>query len=124
MIKGNFGLRCENKPPCGCTPVPDANARSMMAVVEELFPICRSITGDRVRQTLETLRRIIPLEGNEVPSGTGVPRVEHPRRLYRGLMVGASWISRPTTSTLSSATAIAFYSSQAAGLGPDIMRPT
>ena len=44
----------------------------MMALIEELFPICRSITGNGVRQTLETLRRFIPLEVNEVPSGTGV----------------------------------------------------
>ena len=44
----------------------------MMALIEELFPICRSITGNGVRQTLETLRRFIPLEVNEVPSGIGV----------------------------------------------------
>jgi aminopeptidase-like protein len=44
----------------------------MMALIEELFPICRSITGSGVRQTLETLRRFIPLEVNEVPSGIGV----------------------------------------------------
>ena len=43
-----------------------------MALIEELFPICRSITGNGVRQTLETLRRFIPLEVNEVPSGIGV----------------------------------------------------
>jgi aminopeptidase-like protein len=44
----------------------------MIALIEELFPICRSITGNGVRQTLETLRRFIPLEVNEVPSGIGV----------------------------------------------------
>ena len=44
----------------------------MMALVEELFPICRSITGNGVRQTLKILRRYIPLEVNEVPSGTAV----------------------------------------------------
>jgi aminopeptidase-like protein len=44
----------------------------MMALVEELFPICRSITGDGVRQTLKILGRFIPLEVNEVPSGTAV----------------------------------------------------
>ena len=42
-----------------------------MALIEELFPICRSITGNGVRQTLEILRRFIPLEVNEVPSGIG-----------------------------------------------------
>jgi aminopeptidase-like protein len=44
----------------------------MMALVEELFPICRSITGNGVRQTLEILRRYIPLQVNEIPSGTSV----------------------------------------------------
>ena len=44
----------------------------MMALVEELFPIFRSITGNGVRQTLAILQRHIPLEVNEVPSGTPV----------------------------------------------------
>lgn len=44
----------------------------MMTLAEELFPICRSITGTGVRQTLEILRRFIPLEVNEVPSGAAV----------------------------------------------------
>jgi aminopeptidase-like protein len=44
----------------------------MMALVEELFPICRSITGNGVRQTLAILQRYMPLEVNEVPSGTPV----------------------------------------------------
>jgi len=38
----------------------------------ELFPICRSITGDGFRRTLEILRRHIPLEVRKVPSGTRV----------------------------------------------------
>jgi aminopeptidase-like protein len=39
----------------------------------ELFPICRSITGNGVRQTLKILQRENPeLEINEVPSGTQV----------------------------------------------------
>jgi aminopeptidase-like protein len=48
------------------------DGKAMMALVEELFPICRSITGNGVRQTLKILRRYIPLEVNEVPSGTAV----------------------------------------------------
>jgi aminopeptidase-like protein len=44
----------------------------MMALVEELFPICRSITGNGVRQTLAILQRYIPLKVEEVPSGTPV----------------------------------------------------
>jgi aminopeptidase-like protein len=44
----------------------------MHALVTELFPICRSITGNGVRQTLEILGKRLPLEVHEVPSGTPV----------------------------------------------------
>jgi len=37
-----------------------------------LFPICRSITGGGIRQTLAMIRDRIPLEIREVPSGTSV----------------------------------------------------
>jgi aminopeptidase-like protein len=39
---------------------------------EELYPICRSITGDGIRQTLEAVGRRIPLQLTEVPSGAQV----------------------------------------------------
>ncbi len=39
---------------------------------DKLWPICRSITGDGLRQTLEILREVIPLELHEVPTGTEV----------------------------------------------------
>jgi aminopeptidase-like protein len=38
----------------------------------DLYPICRSITGDGIRQTLESIGRRIPLRITEVPSGTPV----------------------------------------------------
>lgn len=44
----------------------------MMALIEELYPICRSITGDGVRETLEMVGRTVPLELHEIPSGTEV----------------------------------------------------
>jgi aminopeptidase-like protein len=44
----------------------------MHALVRELYPICRSITGDGVRQTLRGLARVAPLELVEVPTGTPV----------------------------------------------------
>jgi aminopeptidase-like protein len=46
--------------------------QSMQAFMRELFPICRSITGDGVRETLAAVSRRIPLELHEVPSGTSV----------------------------------------------------
>ena len=54
--------------------VPDAAAlgAEMHALVRELYPICRSITGDGVRRTLARLQREIPLAVHEVPSGTQV----------------------------------------------------
>jgi aminopeptidase-like protein len=36
----------------------------------ELFPICRSITGNGIRETLATLQKRIPLHTVDVPSGT------------------------------------------------------
>lgn len=40
--------------------------------VRELYPICRSITGEGIRKTLELIRNRIPLRIHEVPSGTKV----------------------------------------------------
>jgi aminopeptidase-like protein len=47
-------------------------AESLMELVRELHPICRSLTGDGVRRTLEIVRRFAPLDVHEVPSGTRV----------------------------------------------------
>jgi len=44
----------------------------MYQLMKELYPICRSITGNGVRKTLSILRRYIPLQIHEVPSGTTV----------------------------------------------------
>ena len=38
----------------------------------ELYPICRSITGDGIRQTLARIQRRVPLQISEVPTGTEV----------------------------------------------------
>src|SRR5262249_46465586 len=53
-------------------PLFDASGETMMALIEELCPICRSITGSGLRRTLAMLQRYIPLEINEVASGTPV----------------------------------------------------
>jgi len=41
-------------------------------LVAELYPICRSITGDGVRRTLEVVDREVGLVVHEVPTGTAV----------------------------------------------------
>lgn len=39
-------------------------------LLRELYPICRSISGDGVRQTFELLAALLPLQVTEVPTGT------------------------------------------------------
>jgi aminopeptidase-like protein len=53
------------------TPAREAGER-MHAFATELYPICRSITGDGVRQTLRLIGERIPLEIHEVTTGTKV----------------------------------------------------
>jgi len=44
----------------------------MYGLVRELYPICRSITGNGVRETLRRVGEYIPLKVHEVPTGTRV----------------------------------------------------
>jgi len=52
----------------------DSNSagEAMMSLIRRLYPICRSITGDGLRQTLRIVGEQIPLQLIEVPSGTPV----------------------------------------------------
>jgi aminopeptidase-like protein len=50
---------------------PDAGDK-IFAFAAQIFPICRSITGDGVRQTLRQIGAHLPLEVREVPTGTQV----------------------------------------------------
>jgi aminopeptidase-like protein len=45
-------------------------AKQADALLHNLFPICRSITGGGLRQTLDLLRQVTPFDLHEVPSGT------------------------------------------------------
>ena len=51
---------------------PELIGRDMYQLMSELYPLCRSITGNGVRKTLQLLRHQISLEIREVPSGTKV----------------------------------------------------
>jgi aminopeptidase-like protein len=48
------------------------SGKFMYELTERLYPICRSITGNGVRDTLSILKEFIPLKIEEVPSGTKV----------------------------------------------------
>ena len=50
----------------------DNVGQEMHGLMRELFPICRSLTGPGVRQTLQILQRYLPLTLHEVPTGTRV----------------------------------------------------
>ena len=54
------------------SPALDVVGEQMYAVINDLYPVCRSITGNGVRSTLERIRQEIPLTIHEVPSGTPV----------------------------------------------------
>jgi aminopeptidase-like protein len=56
--------------PGGAAGGPSPPGAGMHALVRDLYPICRSITGDGVRQTLARLQQELPLRVHEVPSGT------------------------------------------------------
>lgn len=46
--------------------------QELYQLISELYPICRSITGNGFRETLKIIKQHIPLEVDEVPTGTQV----------------------------------------------------
>ena len=52
--------------------VTDGIGEQIFALAAKLYPICRSITGDGVRETLRAIGTHIQLEMHEVPTGTAV----------------------------------------------------
>ena len=56
--------------------------RQMHELLKDLYPICRSITGNGVRETLERIRQQIPIILHEVPSGTEVFDWSAPNEWY------------------------------------------
>ena len=68
--------------------------QDLFAMVAELYPICRSITGDGVRATLGVVGRELNLEVHEVPTGTQVLDWTVPREWN----VRDAWGPAPTAS--------------------------
>lgn len=56
-----------------------SSAQRSWPLIQAMYPICRSITGDGVRQTFNLLEQRIPLERTEIPSGTRVFDWEIPK---------------------------------------------
>lgn len=63
----------------------------MLALVAELYPINRSITGDGVRATLRRVAAVTPIEVHEVPTGTPLFDWEAPREWN----VREAWVAGP-----------------------------
>ena len=57
----------------------DTSAERIFELIEKLYPLCRSITGDGLRESLQILSESCPLQISELASGTKVFDWEIPR---------------------------------------------
>ena len=69
---------------------------AMYELIRELYPVCRSITGDGVRKTLGRVAEELPLELHEVPSGTPVFDWTVPKEWN----IREAWIKGPDGNTI------------------------
>jgi aminopeptidase-like protein len=51
---------------------PEGSGAEMLELMRTLYPICRSLTGDGVRETLRLVDEVLPLEITEVETGTPI----------------------------------------------------
>jgi aminopeptidase-like protein len=65
--------------------------KAMYRLADRLYPICRSITGNGVRETLSILKEIVPIEIVEIPTGTKVFDWEIPDEWN----ITDAWIKNP-----------------------------
>ncbi len=49
-----------------------SKGKAMFELINQMYPICRSITGNGVRETLSIISKVIPITIHEVPSNTKV----------------------------------------------------
>jgi len=72
-------------------PAAAAAGREIHELLVELYPICRSISGDGVRATFDMLARLVSLEITEVPSGSAAFDWTVPREWN----IRDAWIAGP-----------------------------
>ncbi len=63
----------------------------MLELMRELYPLCRSLTGDGVRETLRIVDGVVPLQVTEVPTGTPIFDWTVPREWN----IADAWIADP-----------------------------
>jgi aminopeptidase-like protein len=78
--------------PAAISSGPVSTGEEMFGLVERLYPGCRSLTGDGVRETLAILSEHIPLEVREIATGTQVLDWTVPREWN----IRDAWIKSPT----------------------------
>ena len=59
--------------------IDDQVQNEIYSFIKELFPLCRSITGEGTSKTLQKIQKKIPIEIKEIPSGTKVFDWEVPK---------------------------------------------
>jgi len=64
----------------------------MYSLIEKLFPICTSITGNGVRKSLSIIKEIIPIDIFEIPTGTKVFDWQIPKEWN----IKDAWIKDPS----------------------------
>lgn len=67
------------------------SGEAMHGLVAELYPMCRSITGEGLRATLRRLGEMVPIELHEVPTGTQVLDWTVPREWN----IRDAWVAGP-----------------------------
>lgn len=74
----------------------DEAGQFMYQIIKELYPLCRSITGDGVRRTLEILGSHVDLQRSEIPTGTRVFDWEVPPEWN----IRGAWVRDPSGQTI------------------------
>ena len=69
--------------------------REMYQLISELYPICRSITGNGFRQTMEILKRFIPTK----PTSSDEKLYQNDTKLDAGglKLIDAAWLTQQYT---------------------------